>query len=327
MIMIILLAISILMLMFFSGCEIGLISSQKPRIMNLANKGDKRAKTIEFFLKRPHLMLATTLCGTNLCIVCASLLAEKSAVLCGFDSKGGVFATSVILSLVLLSAEIIPKNWFRQAPEERCMSFAPLLYAAYFIMFIPAKILSLFSAKTIKILSRGKDNNVNSNLLLREDFRILIRDSENAGVIDNSAADILDRALDFNNLKVKDILTPISDVISAPGDAFVSETAELCRVHNISQLPVYAVNRAGQREWIGVFTIYDAIFDIEESQWPDMRVALCLRDLHYINETDTLPEVMSLSKTMKCRLLAVKNSSGQTTGIVTPIDVTRKLFF
>ena len=72
----------LLLYCFFNGCEIGLISSQKLRITHFTMLGQKRAAIIQFFLSRPHLMLSTTLTGTNIALVCASIITEK--ILAGY---------------------------------------------------------------------------------------------------------------------------------------------------------------------------------------------------------------------------------------------------
>lgn len=115
----------ILLQAFFSGIETGLVSLRRPRVQNEVRKGDKRAEILEFFLDRPSLMLSAVMLGTNICTVCASLMAKKTAIALGFTDNTGLMITTFILTFLLLSAEIIPKDWFRQAPYDRCSLFAP----------------------------------------------------------------------------------------------------------------------------------------------------------------------------------------------------------
>jgi CBS domain containing-hemolysin-like protein len=312
---------------FFSGCEIGLISSQKPRIVNQAKKGSKRAALIEFFLNHPNLMLSTILVGNNTCTVCASLLAEQTAVTWGFGSNTGILVTSIILTLILLASEIIPKDWFRQAPEERCIFFAPLLYSMYILLYVPSKLMAMFTRTTVRLFSPKGSKQDNTSLLLREDFRLLIRDSERANVIDSESADILDRSLDFYNLRIKDILTPMDKVVSISARATIIEAAKLCKKHNVSRLPVLSRrNNSDNPEWIGVFSVYNAIFNIDQADWNTTRVSGCMSSIYSVREDQEIPAVMSNSQAVKCRLLAVKDKEGRPIGVVTPIDVSKMLF-
>jgi len=57
---------------FFSGIENGLVSMRKSRVKLGIKQGELRAKILDFFIERPGVMLATTLVGTNICVVCAA---------------------------------------------------------------------------------------------------------------------------------------------------------------------------------------------------------------------------------------------------------------
>ena len=168
---------------------------------------------VQYVLERPALMLATTLVGTNICNVCASVLAKEVALEAGMAKSYSVWMVTLVLPILLLFPEIIPKNWFRQSPSERCTLFAPLLMLMFIILYPISKLIALFTSASVKFFDRDKDN-VKPTWIMRDDFRYLIRDSENAGVIDSEAADILDRSLQFHHLQVKDIVMPFRNVRS-----------------------------------------------------------------------------------------------------------------
>jgi len=315
------LLVTILLMAFFCGNEIGLISCQKSRITTLAKNGSKRAAMILYILDRPALMLATTLVGTNICTVCASVLAKQVAVEAGVPANYYAWIVILVLPMLLLFPEIIPKNWFRQAPARRCVFFAPLLMFMLIILYPISKLISLFTGACVKLLDKGKRGSQTS-WLMRDDFRYLIRDSENAGVIDSEAADILDRSLTFHQLQVKDILTPFEKVIFVSATTTIREAAILCRRHGVSLLPV----KSKRGEWIGIFSIYDAIFSTNESTWDKLTVTACMQKLFFLDSTQPLPEVVSIAQKNNCRMLAVRDETGKAIGIVTPSDVSDRLF-
>ena len=315
------LLVTILMMAFFTGNEIGLISCQKSRIATLVKNGSKRAAMIMYILNRPALMLATTLVGTNICTVCASVLAKQVAIEAGVPSNYYTWVVILVLPILLLFPEIIPKNWFRQSPSSRCVFFAPLLMLMLIILYPISKLISLFTSASVKLLDRGK-REAQTSWLMRDDFRYLIRDSEHAGVIDSEAADILDRSLTFHQLQVKDIVTPFNKVFFVPAATSIRETAALCRKHGVSLLPI----KSKQGEWIGIFSIYDAIFSTNESTWDKLTVTACMHKLFFIDSTQLLPEVISTAQKNDCRMLAVRDETGKAIGIVTPRDVSDRLF-
>ncbi|MCK4983741.1 MAG: DUF21 domain-containing protein, partial [Victivallaceae bacterium] len=294
---------------------------QKSRIAALVKNGSKRAAIVQYILERPTLMLATTLVGNNICTVCASVLAKQVASEAGMPENICAWMVILTLPVLLFFPEIIPKNWFRQAPAERCVFFAPLLLCMLIILYPISKLIALFTSASVKLLDKGKRGSQTS-WLMRDDFRYLIRDSENAGVIDSEAADILDRSLTFHQLQVKDILTPFEKVIHISATTTIREAAILCRKHKVSLLPV----KSKLGEWIGIFSIYDAIFSTNESTWDKLTVTACMQNLFFLDSRQPLSEVISTAQKNNCRMLAVRDETGKAIGIVTPSDVSDRLF-
>ena len=58
---------------FFSGSEIAMVSANKVELRQRASEGDRRAIRAERLLRRPQILLATTLIGTNLALVTFSV--------------------------------------------------------------------------------------------------------------------------------------------------------------------------------------------------------------------------------------------------------------
>jgi CBS domain containing-hemolysin-like protein len=318
---------SLLLYCFFNGCEIGLISSQKLRITHFTMLGQKRAAIIQFFLSRPHLMLSTTLTGTNIALVCASIITEK--ILAGYglhDEFILLAATTLILTPLLMVTEVVAKDWFRQAPEERCIIFARLFYASYWIMAIPVNALAGFSAWFINNFSKRKNHKDDARVLLREDFRILLRDSEAAGAIDHEAADLLDRALDFHKQRVIDIMIPLKAVKTLSPETLVKDAVELCRKLDLSRIPINSSSEPDQWQVNSIFSIYDAIFKLDESKWGTTRVMDCCRIPAVIAPDAVTREVLTRAQSVKCQIVMVINRNGKPIGIVTPADVAKQLF-
>jgi CBS domain containing-hemolysin-like protein len=315
------LIITILLMAFFCGSEIGLISCQKPRIATLARNGSRRAAIVQYILDRPALMLATMLVGTNICTVCAGILAKHVALEAGMSETSCTWTVTLVLPLFLLFPEIIPKNWFRQAPAKRCTLFAPLLIAMLVILYPISKLLAMLTSAAVNLLNKDKPGSQPA-WLMRDDFRYLIRDSENAGIIDSEAADILDRSLKFHLFQVKDIVTPFDKVVHVAATTTISEAAALCREYDISLLPIKSKRGA----WIGIFSIYDAIFSTNEKTWDKLIVTACMRKLYFIDAARPLPDIIAAAQKNNCRMLAVRDENGEALGIVTPQDVSDKLF-
>lgn len=312
---------------FFSGIETGLISVRRPRLEHAVNSGSKSAMIVQFLLDRPGMMLTTLLVGTNACVVCASLSAKRFAESLGLHGSQVILVSAPLLTILLLAAEIIPKNWFRQSPFSRCTLFAYPLYLSYLLFFIPSFLISSLTDSIGRLVAR-RGSQDNSRLLMREDFRILLRESESAGTIDSEASALLDNAIDFHSLRARDAMIPRKDVKCLPADASVADAMKLCKELSISRLPVLPAG-AMDSKWIGVFSVYDAIFSLDESAWATTRLESCMRPALSVSPDLTLGEILEASKFSSSPLLVVaedKAGSGVHHGILTPDDIIKRLF-
>ena len=310
---------------FFSGIETGLVSMRKSRVKLGIKQGELRAKILDFFIERPGVMLATTLVGTNICVVCSANMVKKSAAEFGYTEPWHILVASTVMTLFLLAAEIIPKDWFRQYPYHRCLFFAYPLYLAYISMILPIRIMAAFTSYTTKLFS-GKNKDKSSSLM-REDFRMLLHESEDAGIIDGEAADILDRSLEFHELRAYDIFLPFQEVDYIPGDMTVFEAVDRCRNHKRSRLPVMSAKHDAHR-WKGIFTVYDALFAIPEKEWQTTPVRDCLRPVAGISEDADMEDILLKAKKSGTPMLVVHENGNENEhiGIVTTKDVLKVLF-
>ncbi|MBN1864623.1 MAG: DUF21 domain-containing protein [Victivallales bacterium] len=317
--------IIVMVMSFFSGMEIGLLSLRNTRVKHAVKQNICRAKILDFFISNPGLMLATTLIGTNICVVSSANSAILAANSFGYTGPGAMLFVACAMTLLLVFAEITAKDWFRQSPFERCMFFAYPLYVAYIALFVPMRLISAVNAVAIRLFS-GKPKGWDSTRgLVREDFRTLLRESESAGSVDPEAAQILDRALGFHSLTVADIACPAGDVVTVVPGLTLEEAASVCRRTGKSRLPVES---GGGNGWEGVFSIYDAIFDTPEDEWDSRYVGDFIRPLESVDAGDSLNDVLAKARISESNLLAVYDL-GDTrlpVGIVTVSDIDKILF-
>jgi Mg2+/Co2+ transporter CorB len=95
---------------FFAGMETGMVSVMRPRVEHAAKNGSYAASLMLFFVMNPGIMIATCLIGVNISVVMASLMMKKFVESIGFGSGAGLLATTAILSVILLSCEILRKK-------------------------------------------------------------------------------------------------------------------------------------------------------------------------------------------------------------------------
>src|SRR5512133_986437 len=118
---------------FFSGMEIAFVSSNKLRIELEKGKGQLSARIVSGFIHHPSRFIGAMLVGNNISLVIYGIAAAailgpvlSSRLPAPLASEGVilVFQTILSTSLILITAEFLPKILFRLNPNGLLNIFA-----------------------------------------------------------------------------------------------------------------------------------------------------------------------------------------------------------
>ena len=308
---------------FFSGMETGMVSVLRPRAEHAARNGSWQASLLVYFLRRPGIMIATALIGVNVSVVLASLMAKKLFQSLNMTGNTAMTGCGIVLSLLMLAFEIVPKNWFRESANTRCSRFIAVFYGFYLLFWLPVRIFSGFTGLLSRLTAKiSKDERKEPNVVMREDFRLYLRESQVSGSVDEATVSILDRAMDIPGMLIRQILVPRSKVHSIPADMTIRAAFQFCQKHNLTKVPI----RGSSGEWIGVYSMYDAIYSVDENKWDSVPVSACALKLHFIEENLRLGQLLEQMRFRRITFLAVLDRNKKQIGIVRPEDLAALLF-
>lgn len=311
---------------FFSGMETGMVSIMRPRAEHAARENPgPHSNCMMFFLNHPGIMISTTLIGVNLSIVCAALCVKNVFELCGFGGPVGITVGTAALSILCLIVEIIPKDWFRQAPYERCLRCIFLLYALY-LLFKP--VIRMFASLT-SFLNRKlpKKQAPAADFTMREDLRLFIRESEGYGALDPETTAVLNKVITIPNIRLKKIFTPRKNIPSVPAGATIREAFDLASRLGVEKMPVCDdAGRSPNPDWCGIFNVYDAIAECREDLWDRQPVTSCMGHLHVLKENDGIARAIEISQHDRVALFVIANDRGEQTGVLAPEKIAELLF-
>ena len=237
---------------FFSGAETALICADRIRLRHLVEKGNKRALIVESLLKSPEKFLGTTLVGTNLAIVGGSVVAAKLAgQILGHSSHLGTLAETVIMtSLVLILAEIVPKNLSRTHADFLVLRLAAWVQMSYRILSPIVRVTSGFSRLVIK---KGIGAGIHKTpFVSREELRYLAKESHRYGLIEKQKQFIVGQIFDFSETTVGEVMVPLEKVAAAQISGSPVQVVELIRQEGKSRIPVW---EGESKEVVGVVDI------------------------------------------------------------------------
>ena len=229
------LAILVFCSSFFSATETAYSSINKIKLKNMASAGSRKAQKALELADGYDRLLSTILVGNNVVNILASSLATVLFVQnLGFGDAGVSLSTAVMTVVILIFGGISPKSIAKETPEKFAMAVAGVIG---FIQTLLTPINFLFSLwkKLLSMLFKVE----NDDSMTQEELLTIVEEAQNEGDLEAHESDLICAAIEFNDLDVKDILTPRVDVVAVDVTDSLDEIELMFRNNNFSRLPVY----------------------------------------------------------------------------------------
>ncbi|SDK20518.1 hemolysin family protein [Streptomyces indicus] len=316
---------------FFVGAEFALISVRRSQIEPHAEQGDRRARSVMWGLEHvSHLMAAAQL-GITLCTLVLGIVAEPAIAHLlepGFDAVGVphglvhpisfVIALAVATYLHMLLGEMIPKNIALAEPVKSALLLGPPLVAITRALRPVIFAINAFANTLLKLLRVEPKDEVEATFS-DDQLARMVKDSSDAGLLDDRATERLHDALELGNRPVRDVVLPLERVVYARLGVTPEELERLSADSGFSRFPV--VDQA--RRIVGYLHVKDAL----EVQPRDLPFQVQdMRPIARVRETTPLDDVLTAMRRSRTHVAAVLGTDGRLAGLVTMEDVLRELF-
>ena len=310
----IIILLCIIMSAYFSATETAFSSLNRIRIKNMADKGNKRATLVLKLSEDYDRLLSTILIGNNIVnIACASLSTLLFVRLLGEDAGASV-STAVTTVIVLVFGEVSPKSIAKESPEKFSMFSAPILN----FMAVLLTPLNFLFKQWKKVLSRFFHSSASQGIT-EEELITIVEEARQDGGIDEQEGDLLRNALEFNELKAADILTPRIDVVGVNVCAGAEEIASVFTETGYSRLPVY---QGSIDNIVGILyhkDFYNKIYGTGKGIKDVIRPAL------FITRHKKISQLLQELQASNHHIAVVIDEFGGTVGIVTLEDILEEL--
>lgn len=312
--LIILLAVLVGCSAFFSATETAFSSLNNIRIKNLASGGNKRAELVSKLSLNYDKLLTTILIGNNIVnILSASIATVLFVGWCG--DAGVTISTAVMTVLVLIFGEISPKSIAKDHAEGFAMAVArPIRFLE--IILTPVNFLFVQWKKLLNKLFGAADNRG----ITEEELMTIVDEAEIGGEIDADESDLIKSAIEFNDLKASDILTPRIDVRAFEIGTPTEDIIEMFLDSGFSRLPVY---RDTIDSIIGVVHQKDLFHMIQRGG--EINIMHIVSPVKYISQSMEISELIRVLQKTKTHFAVVTDEYGGTEGILTLEDILEEL--
>ena len=301
---------------FFAGVETGVISINRLRLQHLVRRQVPGAKTVRHFLTHSDLLLGTTLIGTNLLhVVSAVLAASIGQQVAG--AAGAAGAGVVLLLVMLVFCEYIPKAWFQAAPARRTLPYAGLLRAAA-VLLRPLSFLVNLAIRLL--LPRRVGQDVEDKMLVtREELLHLAREGERSGVLTKHESEMIHGVFDLTHKTCATLMTPRDKMAFVTSAATPAEILALARVREFNRLPVYDPD---QKSFVGVVHVFDVLADDAPA---GKTAADYLRPPQLVASYLPVDHLLPRMRVTRLPLFLVTDDRYEVIGLITLEDVLREI--
>ncbi len=300
---------------FFSSAETALMTSNKLKIRNLAENGDKRAKKVLDITANTDKMLSAILIGNNVVNLTASSLSTTLTLKIFGSSLVGI-ATGILTFLILVFGEITPKNVASKNAENMALAYIGVISVIVTVMTPVIFIVNKVAGAGISIFTKNSDEN---NAVTEEELRAMVEYSHEEGVIENEEKKMIVNVVDFGDTVAGDIMVPRVDMVMVDEKSSYEEILQVFREERYTRIPVYEETPDNV---IGILNVKDFLL-IEDKE--NFVMKELLREPLYTYEYKKTSALMMDMRKTGANIVIVLDEYGITAGLITLEDMLEEI--
>ena len=320
---------------FFSGMEIAYVSSNKVHIAIEKQQDAFLSKILQKITNRPSKFIATMLIGNNIALVIygffmGDLLMSYIGPYLGIDSQNtssssdsimflALFIQTIISTFVILiTAEFLPKVFFQIYANNLVKFFALPVYFFYIIFSVVSEFIIWITDKILKLIFKTDGDEVQLSFSKVELGNYISEQMETVKREDevDSEIQIFQNALDFSEVKSREVLIPRTEVVAVTIDRSPKELSELFIKTGLSKILVYNENIDNILGYVHSFELFKKPTTIKSILIPVV----------FVPETMLIKEVLNILTKKSKSIAVVIDEYGGTSGILTVEDIIEELF-
>jgi magnesium and cobalt exporter, CNNM family len=331
---------------FFVAAEFAMVSIRETRIQQLLAAHRIGARTVQKLHQKLDEFIAAVQFGVTLSSLALGWIGESAMAhvveplfnrLPHSDFYAHAISVTVAFLLItymhVILGEIVPKSVALQRTEAVALAVAAPMDV---FMTLAAPLLALMTASQRVVLKAFGTQHVREGRVhSSEELKLIVSASHLTGVLEGPQERVIQRALDLENVFVREVMVPRPDIFSLSGDMPVDEAFQRVADEKHSRVPVYDPQR-GPEHIVGVLYARDLmrwmqyrLAQTTSSQRParssDVKVRHLMREVLVVPETKPLPDLLVEFKERKRHLAVVVDEFGSTAGVITVEDILRQL--
>lgn len=316
--------VCLLLSAFFSGMEIAYISSNKVYLSIEKRQHNFAAKLLNKLTEKPSQFITSLLVGNNVVLVIYGFYSgdlivkwlEKYFVISNFSSL--LLQTLISTILILITSEFLPKVFFQIYANQAIKFFVFPTYIFFQLLYWPSRFIIWISDFILKFFFKSNGDQVQEYFSKIELGNYITEQMNN--VSDENEIDteiqFFQNALEFSNLKARDIMTPRTELWGLDILDSVADLKTTFVKTGYSKLLVYQDTIDDILGYVHSFELFKKPKNIKTIMIP----------VEYIPETIYIKDALDLLTKKRKSIAVVIDEYGGTSGIITIEDIIEELF-
>lgn len=316
---------------FFASAEMAMVSVNNNKIKEMAEEGDKRAKTLLDISEDQTRFLSTI----QVAITLAGFFSSGSAAtsiskvfgefLRGYGIPYGgtvafILVTLALSYITLVFGELVPKRIALQNSEKVALNSSGAIAFASKIFYPFVKLLSVSTVIVLKIM--GKYSEDVEEKISEEELKSYIKVSTQQGVINSAGEEMIVNIMDFDDKLAYEIMTPRTSIYMLDYDEFTTETITEVLKMGYSRMPVY---RENTDNILGTVYIKDLFVEYAKNDYESINLDNCIKSPYYVPETKKIDMLLKELQASKNYVAILIDEYGGFSGMVTVEDIVEEI--
>lgn len=310
---------------FFSGMEIAYVSCNKVFLSIEKKKTDFTAKILTKITEKPSLFITAMLVGNNVVLVIYGIYSGNlimrwiESLNYSFSSFVGLLIQTIISTLIiLLTAEFLPKVFFQIYSNYFIKIFAAPAYFFYQLFYWISKFIIWISDFVLMRFFKTEGDQVQdyfSKVELGNYISEQINGISEEDEID-SEIQIFQNALEFSDLKARDIMTPRTEIVSVDVLDSIQHIRQQFIDTGYSKILVCKDTADDILGYVHSFEMFKKPKSIKSIMIP----------IEYVPETIYIKDLLDILTKKRKSMAVILDEYGGTSGIITVEDIIEELF-
>ncbi|KAL6310996.1 hypothetical protein AAG906_024660 [Vitis piasezkii] len=232
-------------------------------------------------------------------------------------------ATALVTEAVaiLLLTEITPKSLaVHNATEVARFVVRPVAWLSV-ILYPVGRVVTYLSMGMLKMLGlKGRSE----PYVTEEELKLMLRGAELSGAIEEEEQDMIENVLEIKDTHVREVMTPLVDVVAIDASATLVDFHELWLTHQYSRVPVFE-----QRvdNIVGVAYAMDLLDYLQKGEILESSIVgdMAHKPAYFVPDSMSVWNLLREFRIRKVHMAVVLNEYGGTVGIVTLEDVVEEI--